>query len=833
MKLLRLTLILQLLVIAATAQDAHSKMGITPTDNYFDICAKADVYFQTDQVSETRRAEHFGDGEFRAYQRWKWYWKTRVDENGNFPDLAAAHAEVNQLFPQNRAAASSTWTNISQDVADGGYNGMGRTTCIAFDPNNANTYYVGAPIGGLWKTTDGGLTWAPLTDALPYVSVGSCVIDPTNTNTLYISVGDHEGWWKYSMGVYKSTDGGATWNATGLSWSLSQGRAISMLAMDPFNAAVIYAATSNGLYKTTNNGTTWNVVHSGYHNDIRFEPGTSNIYATTNDYWGSSEAYRSTDGGASWTQLTSFNTNYNYLRLAVTPANPAKLAILNTSTNDLYVSTNYGSNLTVVGNCPEDDVLLISPNNANIIYCGALFVNKSTDGGASWNQLTYWYYNPPYDEVHADQRNSFFHPLQPNYMFFCNDGGIYRYSESGDTWADFSNGLKITQFYKMAASQTNPQIILGGTQDNGGRIRDNTGTWRATNGGDAMEVAIDPTNDNVIYTTYINGKLYRSLDGWINDTYNEISANIPGGTPPGSWVAPYMLDPSDNNTIVAGYDDVWRSTDRGDNWTALSNNITGDGSTLNCLAVAPSDPNTIYVSWDDNMMKTTDMGLSWTPVTISGTADITCITVHPTNPNILWITRGGYTGGMKVYHSTNGGTSWTSLSTGLPNVPVNTLLYQNGGNGIVYIGTDAGVYFRDSITNTWQLYSNGLPKTSVTDLDIYYTTSKLRAATYGRGIWEVDLASPMSLSEPAAASAPALFVYPNPNNGVFEIRYQSAGTGPVSITVKDIMGKTVFAAKENNSLVQRSIDLSALAAGTYIVLAEQDGTLAKSRVTIR
>jgi photosystem II stability/assembly factor-like uncharacterized protein len=832
MKRLLTFILLSLLTVRLAAQDFRAQIGITPADNFFEICAKADAFFQTDYVSETRRAEHFGDDEYRAYQRWKWYWHTRVDENGNFPDLAAAQEEINQLFPASRNMASTTWTNISQATADGGYNGMGRTTCIAFDPNNANTYYVGAPIGGLWKTTNAGQSWTPLTDALPYVSVGSCVIDPTNTNTLYISVGDHSGWWTYSMGVYKSTDGGATWTATGLSWSLSQGRAIAELAMDPLNASVIYAATTNGLYKTTNGGTSWTVVHTGYHSDICFEPGTSNLYAATNDYWGSSEVYRTTDGGSTWNQLTSFNTNYNSLKLAVTPANAAKLAILNRSNGELLVSTNYGANLTLAGTCPEDDVLLISPNNANIIYCGAMFVNKSTDGGATWNQLTYWYYNPPYDEVHADQRNSFFHPLQPDKMFFCNDGGVYIYSESGNSWSDISDGLKITQFYKMAISPTNAQIILGGTQDNGGRMRDNTGTWRSTNGGDAMEVAIDPTNNNVIYTTYIYGKLYRSLDGWVNDTYNEISANIPGGTPPGSWVNPYMLDPSDHNTIVAGYDDVWRSTDRGDNWTALSTNITGNGSTLNCLAVAPSDPNTIYVSWGSNMRKTTDMGATWTTVTVTGTAEITSITVHPANPNVIWITRGEYTGGIKVYHSTNGGSSWANLSTGLPNVPVNTLLYQNGGNGIIYIGTDGGVFYRDSITNSWQLYSNGLPKTSITDLEIYYPTNKLRAATYGRGIWEVDLASPLSTGT-AAAPSPALVVFPNPNNGVFEIRCAAAGNTAATISVTDVFGKLVYTQTAGSKPLQERIDLSGLASGTYIVSVQQNETVSRTRITIR
>lgn len=822
-----------LLLPELKAQAPFAEIGVLPSDNYFVICDKAEAYFQRDYVRAQRTAAPFGDDEYRAFERWKWYWKTRVDENGNFPDLQAVRQEAEQLRAQQAGrAVVPAWTNISQTSCTGGYNGMGRATCIAFDPSDINTFYVGAPIGGLWKTTDAGQTYTPLTDALPYVSVGSCVVDYNAPATLYISVGDHSGWWNFSLGVYKSTDGGATWAPTGLSWTLAQNRAISMLAMDPFNSAVIYAATSNGLYKTTDSGANWTVVRSGYYSDIRFESGTSNIYAALHDYWGSSEVFRSTDGGATWTQLSNFGLNYNWIRLSVTPANAAKLAVINTADNSLYVSSNYGSNLTFMSNAPEDATMMFSPTNANVIYCGSLFVNKSTDNGATWNQLTYWYYNPPYDEVHADQRNVAFHPLYPDHIFFCNDGGLYRYAESNGSWLELTDGLRITQFYKISCSQNNAQIILGGTQDNGGRMRTSLGTWKSTNGGDAMEVAIDPTNDNTIYTTYIYGQLYRSYDGWTNDVYNDISANIPGGTPPGSWVTPYMLDPSDQNTIIAAYDDVWMSNDQGNNWTALSSSLAG-GNTFTALAVAASAPNTIYVSEGNTLYITHDLGSTWTSAAAPGTAEITSIAVHPDNANLLWISRGGYSGGSKVYVSVNGGLSWSSLSAGLPNIPVNVITFVNNANGGLFIGTEAGIYYRDSLNTNWQTYGTGLPNTSVTDIEIQYPTGKIRAATYGRGIWETTLSGTTGLATAAAASK-RLAVFPNPSAGEVSLRASLPAAGDYNLEVLDITGRSVFRKSLRcSNVLSEQLDLRELPKGIYTLKVSGNGTVLTEKITLK
>jgi photosystem II stability/assembly factor-like uncharacterized protein len=817
------------------AQDLMEEIRVNPGDNFFQICEKADVFFAERNAQPTVANETtvpFSDNEYEAYQRWKWYWQTRVNAAGEFPDVAAMKAERDAMQQSSRSMVSGNWTSISQTTTTGGYNGMGRTTCIAFDPVNANTFYVGAPIGGLWKTTDGGQTWVALTDNLPYVSVGSCLVDPTNPSVIYISIGDHIGWWNRSLGVYKSTDGGSTWAPTGLSWQLTQGNAFSTMVMDPFNSQIIYAATSAGLYKTTNGGTNWAIVRAGYYSDVEIEPGSSNVYAALHDYWGSSEVFRSTDAGSTWTGLTSFAANYNWIRIAVTPANPAKLAVQCSAGNSpLYVSNNYGANLNYVSDCPEDAILFISPTDQNTIYCGYVYVYKSTNGGANWNMITYWYYNPPYDEVHADQHNVFYHPLNSDEIYFCNDGGLYKYNENSLAWNDLSNGLVITQFYKIAVSQNDPMMMMGGTQDNGGRLRMSSGLWRATNGGDAMEIAIDPTDDDVIYTTYVFGKLYRSQDRWVNDTYYSISDNISGGTPAGSWVAPYMIDPSNSNTIVAGYDDVWRSTDRGQNWTAISSNLAG-GSTFECLAVAPTDPNTIYVSESNKLYRTFNMGGAWSMITAPGTEGITSITVHPNNPQEIWITRSGYSATQKVYHSVDGGTSWTNLSTGLPNAPVNTCVFENGSNNLIYIGTDAGVFWRDTLTNSWQLFSTGLPFTSVTDLEIYYPTRKIRAGTFGRGIWESDLSSPLSASV-LPNTMVAFTLYPNPSNASVQINYTSSSVEPIVISVVNMLGEIVYSqtlSGQNDLNLKLEVDNWAL--GSYLVQIVQGDKINKQKLVV-
>ncbi len=783
-----------------------------PNANFYEIKKAAHNYFKeyekeklknnnSTRRNEEEEEEESKDGDYNKYMRWEWFWSTRILPDGTFPDLTtnlAAYQKERTNTTNTRSLAATTWVNFSQTTAAGGYNGMGRANDVAFDPTNVNKYYVATPGGGVWKTTNGSNTYTPISDFAPHTRTGVVIVDKNNANTLYVTLGDYNYYISLSnnMGVYKSTDGGATWSATGLNSQLSAGLRIYEMVISPSNSNVLFAATNNGLMRTTNGGTNWSSVRTGSYSDVKFKPGDANtVYAALYDYYGS-QVFKSIDGGTNWTQATNFSQIQTQLRLGVTPANPNMLAVESSKQLEFYVSTNSGGSFTFKSNYPQDEMFIISPNNANIIYSGSLVMYKSTDGGVNWTQMTNWGGGTTggRPEIHADFHNAKYSPINTNYIYFCNDGGVYRYNESNDVWTDLSNGLIITQFYSIATAQTNANVIIGGTQDNGGRMRNAAGTWRATSGGDGMVQAIDKTDANVIYTTYVNGQLYRSQDGWVNDTYNDISANIPGGKPTGDWVTPYTLDPSNNSTIVAGYNDVYRSTNRGTNWTKISNNIAGGGNnTLKCLEIAPSNSAVIYTSRGNTLYQTTNMGGNWTTYTVPGSEGITAIAIHPTNSNTLWITKGGYTSGSKVFKSTNGGSTWTNVSGTLPNIPMNAIMYEENNNAdALYLGSDIGVYYTNNTMSDWTFYSNGLPNVPVMDFAIYYPTKKLRIGTYGRGMWEIDLYSSSVVTNCTGTTADATWEYIN------RVQFGNIDNTSAATTYTDFTAKNTSALRGSN-----------------------------------
>lgn len=755
---LPLALLLQAcLYITLPAQEMHDWKQLLQRDNanFFEICADAERLFEQEksrpETAESEEPEDEGSA-YNQFSRWKWFWESRVNPDGTFPDIRPLanlrKFSGNKAGVQNRNASQDCgWQMISQTTCTGGYSGMGRTTSIAFHPTDPNTYYVGGQSGGVWKTTDGGVTYMPISEGLPYNSASNLVVDHNDPEILYLANGDYAGAIYYT-GIYKSYDGGQNWEPTGLSWSLTQNITVYQMAQSPKDPAVLIVAASNGLWRTDDGGDTWTLVRPGSYSDLEFHTGNGDIvYAAYYTSGTTSNIYKSTDGGINWNQLSNFGLPNNRVRISVSPANPDVIAAMCISggTGKFFYSSDGGQTFESRQDCPESDVLILSPTNANQIYCGGVNVHRSSDQGNNWVKASHWHGGTADPVVHADQRNVAWQPVS-NRIFFCNDGGIWRYDEQADDWQELSNGLIITQFYHIAVAQTDELFMIGGTQDNGGRKRVAPGEWEPTNGGDAMEVAIDYTNADIIYTTYIYGQLYRSLDRWTNDTGYRISNNLPGQTPDhdlnGSWVAPYQLDPQNPNAIVLGYADVYRSTNRGTSWTKISNNLTGNAnSKLDALTIAPSDPNTIYTSNNAVLYKTTNLGANWTTHSVPNSANITSITVHPEKPEVLYITRGTFSAGNKVFRSDDGGVNWTNISGSLPNVPTNTLYLDLAADGsfTLFVGNDLGVWYRKSTMSDWVGMNQNMPITVVSDLELQKSSRKLRAGTYGRGIWEYDL----------------------------------------------------------------------------------------------
>ncbi|MFM9985992.1 MAG: VPS10 domain-containing protein, partial [Flavobacteriales bacterium] len=768
----------------------------------------------------------YADNEYIRFKRWEWHWSTRVNADGTFPNIVEQKRAYDQLQESQSANRDQTWTNINQTTALSGYHGMGRLTSVAFHPTNPDIFYVGAPIGGIWKTEDGGNTWSAKGDNLPYLSVGNVVVDHTNPEIIYITIGDHSGWWNYGLGVYKSTDGGDTWNPTTHITEFNDEVAYQRMIMNPMDHNEIFVAQTNGIYRTLDGGENWQQIREGHHNDIVFQPGNdSTLYASTDDYWGSSEVYYSNDHGDTWYQLTEFDASYASIHLSVTPANSEYLGIQHSAegTTSFYLSIDAGTTFETASEMPENGVVFFSPADPSAVYCGWMNVYKSDDFGWTWDQNTNWYDEPGYHEVHADNRFVAHHPIT-NELYFCNDGGLYKYNEDNDVWTDLSDGLIITQYYRIAVSQQDDIFMIGGTQDNGGRKRIGQTTWSETNGGDAMEVAVNPDDDQIIFTTYINGLLYRSEDQWTDDVYNEIT---PSQTTGGGWVTPYVIDPLDSDVIVAGYEDVFRSDDLGDSWESISDGLTGDTNyKISAIAVAPSNSDVIYASFDKKIYSTFDGGANWITnnAYLSGSygSSITSIAVHPTDPMQLWVTVGGYAASNKVRYSSNGGDSFQNWTDNLPNVPVNCMIIDKESPQYdIYIGTDAGVFVRPMNSEEWTYYGIGMPHTSVTDLEIQFETRKLRAATFGRGIWEADLFSEpgVSVNNLTPQTEDWTSISGNPVGDQMTLNFHVSKSHNAQFKIYDIEGRLV----KNSDVYlheghyQKFFDISDLNAGIYII----------------
>jgi hypothetical protein len=264
-----------------------------------------------------------------------------------------------------------------------------------------------------------------------------------------------------------------------------------------------------------------------------------------------------------------------------------------------------------------------------------------------------------------------------------------------------------------------------------------------------MECIVDYSTTQYMYATYVTGTIYRSINSGASFPVT-ISVNIPAGqpageSPTGAWVTPYIIDPNSSSTLYAGYDKVWKTANRGNTWTSASQVLSASNK-LRSLAIAPSNSNILYTADQTAMWKTTDGGATnWTAVTLPALSSnyITYIAVKNTDPNTLWFTCGGFTSGSKVFESTNGGTTWTNISTGLPNLPTMCIVQNKHATdrNVLFVGMDVGVYVKNGTSN-WVSFSSGLPNVVVSELEIFYNSSgddTLRAGTFGRGLWETSI----------------------------------------------------------------------------------------------
>jgi len=766
MKRITLILIGVLIMISGSAQEwkdllpVKNKKDIT----FFDCQEAFNSYWNSKKVLKGTYINEYGVTEkaygWNQFKRWENYWETRVDKKtGVFPyELRHKAFEVFEKQKNKQKSYLQAWSQLGPNITAGGYNGLGRLSVIVFHPTDANTFWVGAPAGGLWITETGGNSWTALTDSNEVLGVSAIVIpsDYETSNTIYIGTGDRDAFDNYGVGVLKSTDAGLNWNSTGLTFNPADGEVVNKMLIDPNNNNIIYAATTDGLYKTTDAGLNWNKISTYEFIDIEFHPTNSQII------YGSSRnagyIRKTDDGGSSWTSVFSVSTAKRIELTVSTAAPDVVYALASNASNGLkgiYKSTDSGDNFSLIYddkpilNWSEDGTgtnngqgwydlsFAVDPTDADVLYCGGVNTWKSVDGGVTWNISNHWYGGGGVQAVHADKHFFLFRPGSSEF-YECNDGGVYSTSD-GSSWTDLSNGLIISQMYGLSVSQNNSGISLSGLQDNGTKMIED-GTWIDAHGGDGMKCLVDFNDDNIQYGSEPFGNIYRTTNLW--GVSINIADNISGG-PSGAWVSPYVFDPNNSNTLYVGYTSLWKTNNQGQNFQ----NIGNFGSYLHSVAVSNQNPDILYVAKYSSIYKTTNSGYQWTEITNNlplSNSSIKDIEIKSDDDNTVWVALSGYNSDC-VYMTTDGGNTWTDISQGLPDIPVNSIVQNKLESAIVqlYAGTDFGVYIKNG-NEDWALFGTGLPKVDVTELDIYYDrsapdNSRLRASSYGRGMWEVSL----------------------------------------------------------------------------------------------
>jgi photosystem II stability/assembly factor-like uncharacterized protein len=643
----------------------------------------------------------------------------------------------------------------------------GRITAIAVNGSNSAEIFVGAAQGGVWKSTDGGITWTPLMDSEPNLAVGAIALSPDN-KTIYVGTGEPNqcGDCYFGTGLYKSTDGGSTWTVLGS--SVFSGSAISSIWINPSNPSDILVSTTTasccnsyqytynpsgvGIFQSKDGGSSWNLVLSPSSrlgvNDLVADPHNASIvYA--GDFSG--YVWESTDGGTSWNYILYENSSANQGRVAVavsaalpntifaafvnkTGANGAAgllgifeynltSGIITTLAMPPNVIDHYGDSVPPCGSneqCFYDLVLSVDPTNPNNIYFGATTLYGSTNGGSSWTPLGGYEAG---SVLHPDFHALAFLPGNPNTIYVGNDGGLWESANQGTSWNDLNQNLGIAQFYHLAISNSG-KLILGGAQDNGCNEYNGSISWNQVATGDGGWVGFDPANNQIMYCVR-DGLPLKSTDG--GKTFQLAYSGI---TQLGSLDAPMAQDPNNPDTLYFGAQNIiYNTTNNMQSWTALF--LDQHGNILS-IAVAPSNSNIIYAGDSaGNVIISTNAGLTWS---ILGTAfyPITSITVNPANANDVYVAGSSFQFPV-IIEFLNGIENIVS-TTSLPSSSVNVIkIYE----GKMFAGLDSGgVYYLPLGTSSWAQVGPNLPNAAVFDLAAINGT--LYAATHGRGVWAIN-----------------------------------------------------------------------------------------------
>ncbi|GEQ87082.1 hypothetical protein ULMS_25900 [Patiriisocius marinistellae] len=755
-----------------------------PNANFYEIVAQKRAEFALMDMSVKANNK-----EMKQFERWAYIWQDKVNADGSFPRTSnqrlSKEAYINTLMETqnvNNLSTTNPWVQVGpvdRPLANGyaGYPGKGRVNVITEDPNNTDIMYAGTAAGGVWKTTDNGTNWIPKSDFLAGLGVTDILVDPLNTNIIYMATGDEDGEHISSIGIFKSTDAGETWNPTGLTFSLDENEYIRDLTFAPNSSTKIFALTNDEIRVTTDSGASWNNVPVTYPYDpytegfqnIIFDPNDS-MKAVVSDSFGG--LYFSTDGGSNFAlhaTIEGLSGGQQKLKITSSANDPDFFyGILEDQRNNgaiteqatfrkyRYALTNSAADListtSLTGFNSQQGYnqnIAVSPINKNNIIVAGVNGFRSTNGGATFTTLMNAYDTPPgvgfY--IHADHHHVSF-VGNTEVVLNGHDGGVHKgpfNATSATPWDDLSNTLVITQPYNIAVTQEmNGDNFMMANQDNDGFskiLQGGSRNWLSAVAGDGTSTAIDISNSNIRYLGGTNGQLYRADAGYA-DGYDQ-ATYILGSNTDAAFVSPMSVHPTDANIIYACHGDIKKSTNKGglgdpEDFTALGSGLTG---TKFIDVTANGGSIRIYTISENGVAKRTDDdGASWVTVTPPAGQIFNSFSALP-NSTIVYATVSGYNAGNKVYKSIDSGASWTNLSAGLPNIIMKkVVLNRTSMDETLYLGTELGPYFRNN-TTSWEKLGSGLPNVRVDDLEINYTDQKLYIGTFGRGMWGIEIAN--------------------------------------------------------------------------------------------
>ena len=737
--------------------------------------------------------EHDGDGDGDGdVPENDYFYLQRVSRDGRIDVQARSRALAHARLIRARMIAMSGLDAAGTWQLRGPLNVGGRVADIAGDPVDANKFYVGAASGGVWKTTDGGATFTPIFDGRGSLSTGALAVDPRDSNVLYVGTGEASpggGSVTYpGDGVWKTSDGGATWQHLGLVQTVAIGR----IVIDPVHPDTVFVAAmgnlfsrnvDRGVYRSQDAGQTWTKVlfvsDIAGAVDLAIDPvDPSRVYAATWErirfpseriYGGpGSGVWLSTDGGTTWARLAGGlpapETEPSRIGIAIAPSSPSTIYAVyyrkaDTSLEAVFRSTDGGATWTPQVGTNLRNILsnqgtwsgriFVHPTNPSEVWIDGVGLARSNNGGATFSSV---------GGLHADHHAQWFFPANPAIVWKGNDGGLYRSTNGGTTWTHFDN-LPISQFYTVEAHIKEPFKIYGGMQDNGVKrtATGQTNDWSNVTGGDGFEVHVDPSSTKVIYSESQFGALRRSVNG--GASFSNATSGLSGRL---GWKTPLAFDPATNGTgldttMYLGSNLLFRSTNSAASWTPISADLTnGDQGvggvvfgTITAVAVAPSNRSTLYIGTDDgNVWVSRDTGHSYTRVDLAlPDLWVTRVAVDPQNDAIAYVTFSGFRVDQPLAHvfrTTNHGTTWSDISGKLPDAPVNDLAIDPRHTTTLYAGTDVGVFVTHDLGATWGPLGVGLPDgVVVTNMKLLPgEPPTLYAATYGRSIFSIDLPDP-------------------------------------------------------------------------------------------